>query len=144
VKRLRVRSSQAFLTSFSGDELNWYSQLFSGKMLPVSRVWQMSDVTRMLEAAERGDAKAAEELLPLVCGELRRLAAVKMAGQSADQTLQPTALVHEAYLRLFRLRAGQVAKQPSLLSGSSRKLWWLRAVAIRTTDFRDSHGPGCT
>jgi len=60
----------------------------------------MSDVTRLLEAAEQGDPKAAEELLPLVYQELRRLAAYKMANESPNQTLQPTALVHEAWLRL--------------------------------------------
>ena len=60
----------------------------------------MSDVTQILEAIERGDAKAADELLPLVYQELRRLAAAKMAGESPNQTLQATALVHEAWLRL--------------------------------------------
>jgi RNA polymerase sigma factor (TIGR02999 family) len=60
----------------------------------------MSDVTHILQAIENGDAKAANELLPLVYQELRRLAAHKMAGESPGHTLQPTALVHEAYLRL--------------------------------------------
>jgi len=60
----------------------------------------MSDVTQILQAIENGDAKAANELLPLVYQELRRLAANKMAGEAPGQTLQPTALVHEAYLRL--------------------------------------------
>jgi hypothetical protein len=60
----------------------------------------MSDVTRILEAAQQGDPKAAEELLPLVYEELRRLAAHRMANEAAGQTLQPTALVHEAWLRL--------------------------------------------
>ncbi|UCF14757.1 MAG: sigma-70 family RNA polymerase sigma factor [Phycisphaerales bacterium] len=60
----------------------------------------MSDVTRVLNAIERGDAKAADELLPLVYEELRRLAAAKMSQEPSGQTLQPTALVHEAYLRL--------------------------------------------
>ncbi len=60
----------------------------------------MSDVTRLLEAAKAGDRNAAVDLLPLVYEELRKLAAVRMAGESPDQTLQPTALVHEAYLRL--------------------------------------------
>src|SRR6266567_4450620 len=60
----------------------------------------VSDVTRILEAAQQGDPKAADELLPLVYQELRRLAAHKMANESAGQTLQPTALVHEAWLRL--------------------------------------------
>lgn len=60
----------------------------------------MSDVTCILEAIEQGDPKAAEELLPLVYTELRRLAAHKMANEPAGQILQPTALVHEAWLRL--------------------------------------------
>lgn len=60
----------------------------------------MSEVTRILEAAQRGDAKAADELLPLVYAELRKLAAHKMANEAPGQTLQPTALVHEAWLRL--------------------------------------------
>jgi RNA polymerase sigma factor (TIGR02999 family) len=72
----------------------------------------MSDFTRVLERVQRGEAHAAEELLPLVYADLRRLAAQKMAGQPAGHTLQPTALVHEAYLRL---------------AGSSRPYWENRA-----------------
>ncbi|MBM3839052.1 MAG: sigma-70 family RNA polymerase sigma factor [Verrucomicrobia bacterium] len=60
----------------------------------------MSDVTRILERAEQGDPAAAGDLLPLVYDELRRLAAHKMANEAAGHTLQPTALVHEAWLRL--------------------------------------------
>src|SRR5438093_1641970 len=60
----------------------------------------MSEVTQILEAIRRGEEKAAQELLPLVYAELRRLAAHKMALESPGQTLQPTALVHEAWLRL--------------------------------------------
>jgi RNA polymerase sigma factor (TIGR02999 family) len=60
----------------------------------------MSDVTRLLSAVEGGDARAAEQLLPLVYDELRRLAAVRLAHERPGQTLQATALVHEAYLRL--------------------------------------------
>ena len=60
----------------------------------------MSQITRILEAAQKGDRQAADELLPLVYEELRRLVAAKMASQSAGHTLQPTALVHEAWLRL--------------------------------------------
>ena len=60
----------------------------------------MSDVTRILEAIQHGDGRAADELLPLVYEELRRLAAHKMANEMPGQTLQPTALVHEAWLRL--------------------------------------------
>ena len=60
----------------------------------------MHDVTVMLNRIEQGDPQAADELLPLVYEELRKLASAKMARESADQTLQPTALVHEAWLRL--------------------------------------------
>ena len=61
----------------------------------------MSEVTRVIEAIQHGDLKAAEELLPLVYEELRKLAASKMANEAAGNTLQPTALVHEAWLRLI-------------------------------------------
>jgi RNA polymerase sigma factor (TIGR02999 family) len=60
----------------------------------------MSDVTRLLDAAAAGDRQAAGDVLPLVYAELRRLAAARLAGQAPGQTLDPTALVHEAYLRL--------------------------------------------
>ena len=60
----------------------------------------MSDVTRILSQIEQGDPQAAEKLLPLVYDELRKLAAVKLAQEKPGQTLQATALVHEAYLRL--------------------------------------------
>ena len=60
----------------------------------------MSDVTRILNAIGGGDSKAAQDLLPLVYEELRKLAAHKMANEAPGQTLQPTALVHEAWLRL--------------------------------------------
>jgi RNA polymerase sigma factor (TIGR02999 family) len=63
-------------------------------------VWDISEVTQILEAIKFGDPKAADELLPLVYGELRKLASAKMAHESPNQTLQPTALVHEAWLRL--------------------------------------------
>ena len=61
---------------------------------------RVSDVTRILEAAQQGDPNAAHQLLPLVYEELRRLAAHKMAHEAPGQTLQATALVHEAWLRL--------------------------------------------
>src|SRR4051812_35642654 len=60
----------------------------------------MSDVTRLLNAAAAGDYRAAAELLPLVYDQLRRLAAERMSHEMPGQTLQATALVHEAYLRL--------------------------------------------
>jgi RNA polymerase sigma factor (TIGR02999 family) len=69
-------------------------------------------MTRILQAVEQGEPKAAEELLPLVYEELRRLAAHKMANEAAGHTLQPTALVHEAWLKL---------------AGSNRQQWRGRA-----------------
>jgi RNA polymerase sigma factor (TIGR02999 family) len=63
-------------------------------------VERVSDVTQILEAAQNGDPTAAHKLLPLVYDELRKLANARMANEAAGQTLQPTALVHEAWLRL--------------------------------------------
>jgi RNA polymerase sigma factor (TIGR02999 family) len=67
----------------------------------------MSEVTRILSAIEHGDAHAAEQLLPLVYDELRQLAAQRLACDSPGQTLQATALVHEAYLRLVDVDKAQ-------------------------------------
>ena len=72
----------------------------------------MSDMTRILQSIEQGDPNAAEQLLPLVYGELRKLAAARMAQESPGQTLQATALVHEAWLKL---------------AGSDRQQWRGRA-----------------
>ena len=69
------------------------SSIYYGSTMP-------SDVTQLLNAIERGDSAAAEQLLPLVYDELRKLAAAKMAKEQPGQTLQATALVHEAWLRL--------------------------------------------
>ena len=69
----------------------------------------VSDVTRILEALGDGKPTAADELLPLVYQDLRKLAALKMAGQAPGHTLQPTALVHEAWLRLSGNEAGRFA-----------------------------------
>ena len=66
---------------------------------------QVSDVTVILNAVQQGDPKASEELLPLVYNELRRLAAWRLANERPGQTLQATALVHEAYLRLVESKA---------------------------------------
>ena len=76
----------------------------------------MSEVTHILSAIEQGDPTAAGQLLPLVYAELRQLAAQKLAQEKPGQTLQPTALVHEAYLRLVGGggvgRPGAVLGQP--------------------------------
>lgn len=68
----------------------------------------MTDVTRILSQIESGDPSAAAQLLPLVYDELRKLAAAKLAHEPSGQTLQPTALVHEAYLRLVDVEQAQV------------------------------------
>ena len=67
----------------------------------------MSDVTRILSAIERGDPSAAEQLLPLVYDELRKLAGQRLAQEKPGQTLQATALVHEAYIRLVDVDKAQ-------------------------------------
>jgi RNA polymerase sigma factor (TIGR02999 family) len=67
----------------------------------------MNEVTRILSSAEQGDPHTAERLLPLVYDELRKLAAYKLAQEQPGQTLQPTALVHEAYLRLVETDTAQ-------------------------------------
>jgi RNA polymerase sigma factor (TIGR02999 family) len=72
---------------------------FPGRLLSPARL-AAPDITAILEEVGQGDVPAADQLLPLVYGELRKLAAAKMAGEAAGQTLQPTALVHEAWLRL--------------------------------------------
>jgi RNA polymerase sigma factor (sigma-70 family) len=82
----------------------------------------MSDVTRILSAAEAGDPRAAERLLPLVYNELRKLAARKLAREKPGQTLDATALVHEAYLRLVASPAGhgrESGESPIAYVGSS-------------------------
>ena len=78
----------------------------------------MSDVTQLLIAIETGEPKAAEQLLPLVYEELRKLAEVRMANEKAGQTLQPTALVHEAWLKI----AGDGGKQIGRASCRERVL----------------------
>src|SRR5213076_2127028 len=67
----------------------------------VDTLGHMSDVTRLLDAAAAGDRRAAADLLPLVYDELRKLAAARLAAESPGHTLDATALVHEAYLRLI-------------------------------------------
>jgi RNA polymerase sigma factor (TIGR02999 family) len=73
----------------------------------VVRADAMNDVTRILSAIEQGDPRAAERLLPLVYGELRQLAAARLAQEKPGQTLEATALVHEAYLRLVDVEKAQ-------------------------------------
>ena len=89
----------------------------------------MSDVTRILESIEHGDPKAADELLPLVYGELRKLAASKMANEAPNQTLQPTALVHEAWLRLVGNDNPQFANRAHFFAAAAEAM---RRILIDT------------
>ena len=82
----------------------------------------MSDVTRILEAIEHGDPKAADKLLPLVYGELRKLAASKMVNEAPNQTLQPTALVHEAWLRLVGNKNPEFANRAHFFSAAAEAM----------------------
>jgi RNA polymerase sigma factor (TIGR02999 family) len=82
----------------------------------------MSEVTRLLDAAAAGDRRAAGDLLPLVYEELRKLAAARMAIESPDQTLQPTALVHEAYLRLVDHAHAEVRDRASFFGAAARAM----------------------
>jgi RNA polymerase sigma factor (TIGR02999 family) len=82
----------------------------------------LSDVTRILDSIEHGDPKAADELLPLVYGELRKLAASKMANESPNQTLQPTALVHEAWQRLVGNQNPQFANRAHFFSAAAEAM----------------------
>src|SRR5271167_3363403 len=82
----------------------------------------MSDVTRILDALAHGDLSAADELLPLVYQELRRLAAHKMAGQAQGHTLQPTALVHEAWLRLCGNEPGRFAGRAHFFAAAAEAM----------------------
>ncbi len=113
----------------------------------------MSDVTRILPAIERGDAKAADELLPLVYEELRRLAAQKMTRESPGQTLQATALVHEAYIRLVGSQdqnwsgrthfftAAAEAMRRILIENARRKQRLKRGAGQRRVDLDDVELP---
>jgi RNA polymerase sigma factor (TIGR02999 family) len=85
-------------------------------------VLSVDDVTRILEALGQGDPTAADELLPLVYQELRKLAAHKMAGQAPGHTLQPTALVHEAWLRLAGNEPGRFAGRAHFFAAAAEAM----------------------
>jgi RNA polymerase sigma factor (TIGR02999 family) len=91
----------------------------------------MNDVTRILSAVEHGDPTAAQQLLPLVYDELRKLAAQKMAQEAPGQTLQATALVHEAYLRLVLSPGGEAAKKMDQSWASRGHFFAAAAEAMR-------------
>src|SRR5713101_8330039 len=109
----------------------------------------MSEVTRILNAIEHGDGRAADELLPVVYQELRRLAAQRMSNEAAGQTLQPTALVHEAWLRLAGdgnqkwdskghfFAAAAEAMRRILIENARRKHALKRGVHLERVDLED-------
>jgi RNA polymerase sigma factor (TIGR02999 family) len=99
----------------------------------------VSDVTRLLNAVEQGDPKAAEELLPLVYEELRKLAAARMAQQPDGQTLQATALVHEVWLRLVDGSNRQYASRRHFFSAAAQAMRHLLIERARRK-LRERHG----
>ena len=82
----------------------------------------MSEVTHILEAIPQGQSQVAEQLLPMVYGELRKLAAHKMAGERPGHTLQPTALVHEAWLRLVGDRVSEFENRAHFLAAAAEAM----------------------
>ncbi len=99
----------------------------------------MSDVTRILSAIEQGDPHAANQLLPLIYDELRRLARAKLAREPAGHTLQPTALVHEAYLRLVGSEPAQRWNSRGHFFGAAAEA--MRRILVENAR-RKSRGPG--
>src|SRR6266404_5176184 len=95
-----VRGAGSIITGKERRDWECFSLYLPCPILSQRAVAPMTDVTRILSAIEQGDPHAASELLPLIYDELRRLAAQKLAHEAPGQTLQATALVHEAYLRL--------------------------------------------
>src|SRR5438309_213186 len=102
----------------------------------------MSDVIRILSAIEQGDPSAAEELLPLVYDELRKLAAHRLAQEKPCQTLQATALVHEAYLRLVGSEQVQDGNSRGHFFGAAAKAMRRILVDNARRMGRGKHGGG--
>jgi RNA polymerase sigma factor (TIGR02999 family) len=100
--------------------LNSFSEFDNHRQLLNLR--SVSDVTTILDRAQQGDPKAAEELLPLVYNELRNLAAAKMARETPGQTLQPTALVHEAWLRLVGNKSSEFANRAHFFAAAAEAM----------------------
>jgi RNA polymerase sigma factor (TIGR02999 family) len=104
----------------------------------------MTEVTRILEMVEGGDPRAAQRLLPLVYDELRRLAAAKIANEPAGQTLQATALVHEAWLRLVDGDALQQWNGRRHFFGAAAEAMRRILVDLARRKAAGKHGGGCT
>ncbi len=126
---------------------NLLSNSVSGKSLTPSKVELsscdgMSDATLLLSAAERGDSAAAEQLLEVVYEELRRLATSKMAREAPGHTLQPTALVHEAWLRLMGAKNPKFENRAHFFSAAAEAM---RRILIERArrKLTQRHGGGC-
>ena len=102
----------------------------------------MSDVTQILGQIEEGDGQAAEKLLPLVYDELRKLAAAKMSQEKPGQTLQATALVHEAYLRLVDVEKAQHWNSRGHFFGAAAEAMRRILVEHARRKKRKKHGQG--
>ena len=102
----------------------------------------MTDVTRILSAIEQGDGQAAEQLLPLVYEELRKLAVQKMAQEAPGQTLQATGLVHEAYLRLVDVDKAQHWNSRGHFFGAAAEAMRRVLVENARRKKREKHGGG--
>ena len=97
----------------------------------------MSDVTQLIQAIDGGDPRASAELLPLVYSELRKLAAQKLAQEKPGQTLQPTALVHEAYLRLVDSEGSQHWNGRGHFFGAAAEA--MRRILVENRQAKASH-----
>ena len=97
---METRRNSHFLLSAPGTKVVPLEKKAVCRHPPAINSGRLSDVTYLLQAASAGDSRAAAELLPLVYNELRRLAAHRLAGERNEHTLQPTALVHEAWLKI--------------------------------------------
>jgi RNA polymerase sigma factor (TIGR02999 family) len=104
----------------------------------------MTDVTRILSAIEQGDPQASEQLLPLVYEELRKLAAQRMAQENPGQTLQATALVHEAYLRLVDVEKARHWNSRGHFFGAAAEAMRRILVENARRKLRDRHGGDLT
>ena len=106
------------------------------------KVTAMSDVTQILSQIEQGDPSAAEQLLPLVYEELRKLAAARLANEKPGQTLQATALVHDAYIRLIDVEKAQHWNSRGHFFAAAAEA--MRRILVETArrKGRDKHGGG--
>lgn len=102
----------------------------------------MTEVTRILDQIQKGDPRAAELLLPLVYGELRKLAAAKLAQEKPGQTLQATALVHEAYVRLVDVKTAQEWNSRGHFFAAAAEAMRRILVEQARRKQRDKHGGG--